>query len=107
MKIKGFYFELSEILDDNKILLKIKNTKITATQFSTYCDWFSENEMFCSNVMNISDVFSQIKIRNDLPSLVWDFNSINDNGIIFLECLTSCKSVDEFRLKLQILGYDF
>ena len=31
------------------------------------------------------------------------YSEWRDNG----ECLASSKSVDEFRLKLQILGYDF
>lgn len=35
-----------------------------------------------------------------------DFSNLNDAGYDFLKCITNSKSLDEFKLRLQIMGYD-
>lgn len=35
-----------------------------------------------------------------------DFSNLNDAGYDFLKCITNSKSLDEFKLRLQLMGYD-
>jgi hypothetical protein len=76
--------------------------------------WLSIDEMF-----NYSDEIYRLIDGIDLyradknymgkylnSYMLADFSNLNDAGYDFLKCITNSKSLDEFKLRLQLMGYD-
>ena len=113
MEVKGFYFRLYEF---EKMTLSVPYEKgYSYENESTYNDfgrWKTSSELFLSSSRFVLDnliyYISNSKKRGHNARFIENpinFLAVNDNGVEFLECLVASSSMEEFELRLQILGY--
>jgi hypothetical protein len=60
--------------------------------------WVDINSMFNSTVFNISDAVKSIKIESSI------YDALNCNALKFLEIISKCHSLEEFMMKIQLMG---
>ena len=117
-KVEGFRYELSNY---GEILLMVKKRNdvdlsnsldIFSTEDYVQVDlfsWKSLHDIFSrekadthDSVLTLIKKYKNTKVRSFYKG---DYNSINENGIMFLKCISESKSLEELELKLAILGY--
>ena len=109
--VEGFWFD--RIFDS--IILRIPFNRYDENSVMKYDNgfgyWRSMDEMFmdvnCGDIRFILECIGKLKGDvNGKNEYICDYLSINDVGIDFLECVLDSGSLDEVKLKLQIMGYD-
>ena len=111
--VKGFSF----IYEDNYLSIRIpRSNDMIEYYYFDYClvgTWLNLNDFFNNN--SLRDTWSiehiincVLETRNADNNLSYsaDYLNINNTGLDFLRCLTDSGSLDELKLRLQIMGYD-
>ena len=116
MEVKGFYFRLDEFEKMTLIIPYEKAYTYDENEFTYNNDfgwWKTLNEMFLSGSRFVLDnliyYISESKQRGSnarFSKNPINFLDVNDSGVEFLKCLVASSSMEEFELRLQILGYD-
>lgn len=107
--VKGFRFDLYF----NMFLLRIpinRDTKKLAKYDNGFGYWNSLDEMFMDTYSSeISFILECIEnIRGDKSKekdYTFDY-IINDAGVDFLKCILDSGSLEEMKIKMQLMGYD-
>ena len=84
------------------INMQEKSYFVDKPQFVTYAGWSSIGEMF----KLFGDTYELINMYMNMGEIViWIYSAINDHGFKFLETLSKSSSMEELKLKLQLIGY--
>ena len=105
--VKGFWFDHTF----GCIMLRIPLRQNIESFVNSFGYWRTLDEMFTDIYSNdIRFILECIgKIRRDVNwknEYIYDYMSINDVGVDFLECVLESGSLDEVKLKMQIRGYE-
>ena len=70
--------------------------------YRTYGSWKTIDDMF----FNFAHVYSFIELdKKNIEDNTWAYDVINENGFKFLEIVSKCHSIEEFTMKMQLMGY--
>ena len=107
----GFKFDMYasdgiciKLLRNNSWFINMQENShfVNKPQFVTYVGWSSIGEMF--NLFG--DTYDLINMYMNMGAIViWVYSEINDHGFKFLEILSKSSSIEELKLKLQLIGY--
>lgn len=91
-----------QLLRDISWFIEKKSRFNDKLQFVTYAGWSSIGEMF----KLFGNTYELIYPEDENGELVsWIYSEINDHGFKFLEILSKSSSIEELKLKLQLIGY--
>lgn len=101
--VEGFRFTSGILFKSKTILISIPN-KDEKMPDVTFGDWISIEDMFMRpyEIIHIVQCFNGVVPK--WRSFV-NYSSINTPGRIFLKLLCNCSSLNELKLKLQLIGY--
>ena len=103
---KGFQY--STDYTGNYITLWISPSENSACGALGIGQWSDINNIF-DNKDKHEDILNRIinsQYQEKKHLYIYDYSEINQNGVDYLRCICKSSSLEELKLRLQIMGYD-
>ena len=104
MNCTGFSFDIDADCE-NGICIKLmreRNFLNSDRRYEPYISWETIDDM----INTFPKLYLLVNEEKNLKYYrIWVYDVINENGFKFLEIASRCRSIEEIKLKIQVMGY--